>query len=205
MLLWVVLGGVVIKLLLLLIIPMELGVDYVFSGKAQSLRITTRILGIPLSLPISLDKKKKEKNKKEKAEQTSVTVQGFVHGVKKLYHEYTASKEKRHSLWNQIKRHVTCKRCTLSVAYGTGNPATTGMLNGAVWTAGSLLMKLIDSVFPIQEESLSVEPDFVQSCLRLHSKLIISFRAFRLLQIVYGMIRLVKEIKNNITTEEGRC
>ncbi len=205
MLLFSILGGVVLLLVLLLFVPTLLGVDYLHNNGVQKLRIRCRLLGIPFSIWIPLEKKPKKKSDKkqmavEKQEKKSLTPKKFITFSKELYRGYCEVREDFHALLGELKKRFSCHELYFTIFYGTKNPATTGILNGAVWTAGSLLMKIADTSLGVRKKTLKVQPDFTQACMEIHIKATFCFKLFDAIRFVLKIIRLVNIMKSHISS-----
>ena len=167
-----VLCALALLVVLFLFIPQEAGISYEQNQKKKVLRVHFRILGIPFSFRIPLDKKPEKPAQKaeEKAidEKKPFTVKRFIAFVKSLGQVYRERMKDVRALFGELRKMVSCKELTFTIDYGTKNPALTGVLNGAVWTAGSLLLKTTDALFGIEKMQLHVHPDFTKEFLCLH-------------------------------------
>jgi len=201
-----VLGILLIFVLLLLFLPAEAGVRLYWGQQEKKLTVHARIFYIPLSFTIPLEKaeeKSKQKKKKSKetpseAEKERMTPKRFIALVKSLHRAYQESKQELFALLGFLRKALTCKELTCRIEYGTSNPATTGMLNGAVWTAGTLLLRLLDSAIGVQKMGLHVYPDFTKEFLCLKFCGILKFKPVDLLKIVLKSVKLVNLMKSKI-------
>ncbi len=198
MLLYSILGGVLLLLLLLLFVPTLVGIDYLWDQKNQDLRLRFRVLAIRFSVRISLDKKKEEK-KQEKEKKLSP--KKFIAFAKELYSAYQSVEEDCKDVLREIKARFTCREVYFTIRYGTSNPAKTGILNGAVWTAGTLILKVLDMALGVSKKTLNVYPEFNRSCMCIHIKGTFRFTLYNAIRFVLKVIRLVKLIKSKITIE----
>ncbi|MBR5235946.1 MAG: DUF2953 domain-containing protein [Clostridia bacterium] len=198
MLLYSILAGILIFLLLLMFVPTLVGVDYMWKQKTQNLRIRFRVLGIRFSVKVPLNKKKEQKGEKK---DKKLTPQKFIAFSKELYRAYRAVEDDCKELLHELKTQFTCREIYFTIRYGTANPAKTGILNGAVWTAGTLLLKVLDTALNVSEKTLNVYPEFNRSCMCIHIKGTFRFTLFNAIRFVLKVIRLVKLIKSKITIE----
>lgn len=201
LLLAVVLGGLLLLFLLLLLTPTLVGVDYLYEGKKQKLKIRFRLLGIPFSFRIPLDKKQEKKKRKEKPEEEKkpLTPKGFVEFVKNLYDGYQEIKKDLFEILPDVRKKVACKEAYLTVRFGTKNPAITGILNGAVWTASSLILKLIDEALGAEKKTLDVQPDFQRVCMCLHIKGTFCFKLIDAIRLVLKIREMVNIVKGHVS------
>ncbi len=194
LLLVAVLGGLLLLLLLLLFIPTRVDADYLYNEKKQKFRIRLRLLGLPFSFDAPSGKKKKGKEKSK--EKKILTPKEYIEYAKNLYEGYQAVKDDFCKVLSEIKQKLACRDAYLTVHYGTKNPAVTGMLNGAVWTASSLLLKIIDEAFGAEKKTLDVRPDFQNVCMCLHIKGTFCFKLFDAIRLVLKIREMVNIVKS---------
>ena len=206
LLLYSILGGILLLLLLLLFLPTFVGVDYLLEHGISVLRIRIRVLGIPFSFRVPLDRKKKQKPEKEREKKKEpMTPQRLIDFSKSLYRAYHDVKEDCKTLLSHIKKRFACHELYFAIHYGTGNPAGTGMLNGAIWTAGTMILSVLDNALGVYKKTLNVYPDFNRSFLSLQLKGTLRFMLFDAVRTVLKIIKLVNLIKsklNSLETEE---
>ncbi len=205
LLLAAILGGLLLLFLLLLLTPTLVGVDYLYEDKKQKLKIRFRLLGIPFSFRIPLDKKQEKKKSKEKPkeEKKPLTPKGFVDFVKSLYDGYREIKGELLELLPDIRKKIACKEAYLTVRFGTKNPATTGMLNGAVWAASSLILKLIDEALGAEKKTLDVRPDFQKAYMCLHIKGTFCFKLIDAIRVVLKIREMVKIVRSHVSRKRA--
>lgn len=199
LLLAVILVLLLLLFLLLLFTPTLLGVDYLYENKKQKLKIRARLLGIPFYFTVPLDKKKKKQ--KPEAEKKPLTPKKFIEFAKNLHEGYQEVKDEIRKLLSDIKQGFGCKDVYCTVHYGTKNPATTGMLNGAIWAASSLLLKVIDEAVGAKKKTLEVYPDFQNACMCLHIKGTFCFKLFDAIRFALKIKRLVNIIKSHVSAK----
>ena len=197
LLLFSILGGLILLALLLMFTATLLGVDYLYDNKVHKLKLRVRLLYIPFSVNIPLVKKTDGKKEEKKA----LKPKEYIELSKKLYHAYGEVEEEWKELLWDLKRLASCRELSFSVHYGTKNPALTGILNGAVWTASSLILKIVDSTLGCLKKELNVYPDFQQECVCIHMKGTFCFRLYKAIQVVLKMKNLVNIMKSKIKTE----
>ncbi len=198
MLLFAIFGGIILLLFLLIFAPTDIGVDYLYESKLQRLRIRLRVLGISFSIKVPLEKKEKKTEQESSKQKKQLTPKNFIAFSKSLYHTYLEIEDECKALILEIKEQFACRELYFVIRYGTVNPARTGILNGAVWTAGSLLLKVLDSVLGIEKKTLEVYPDFNRAFMCLHAKATLRFKAFDAAKTVLKIIKLVNLIKSKI-------
>ncbi len=194
----IVLAIVLLLVLLLLFTPTLVGVDYLQNDKKQKLKIRLRLLGISFFIPILPDKEKKEKKKTENENKPKLTPKRFIAFSKQLYAAYREIQEDFNALLSEVKKRFSCREVHFAVEYGTNNPAATGILNGAVWTASTLLLKLLDSMLGVEKKHLEVHPVFTKPCMSVHFKCTFCFKLIDALRFALKIRQLVKIIKSRI-------
>ncbi len=202
MLLWIILGIVLLFLLLLLFVPAKISLIYRLQEGQQKLRMKLRILFIPVGFDIPLDKdnNKADKDAKKETEKRK-SPKEFIAFSKRLYYTFQEVKGECKDLFGEIRAKLVCSEVSFALRYGTGNPAATGMLNGAIWAASAGIVKLFDTTFSVTNKSLTVEPVFDKACLTIHSKTSFTFKLFDALLMLCKIKTLVKKIKDKIKTE----
>lgn len=200
MLLWIILGIVIVFLLLLLFVPAKISILYHLQEGQQKAKMKLRILYVPLSFDIPLEKDKTEGDIKKETEKRK-SPKEFIAFSKRLYYTFQEVKGECKDLFSEIRSKLVCSDVSFALRYGTGNPATTGMLNGAIWSASSAIVKLFDTTFTVANKSLTVEPVFDRACLAIHSKASFTFTLFDALLTLCKIKKLVKKIKDKIKTE----
>lgn len=203
LILWSVLGGILLFLLLLLFAPTYVGVDYLLERGISVLKIRLRVLGIPFSFCVPLERKKKEKpSERTEEKKEPMTPKGFIAFSKKLYHAYVEIEQECKTLLVNIKKRFACHEISFVVRYGTGNPARTGMLNGAIWTAGASILSILDRTIGVKNKTLNVYPDFQRAFLCLQLKGTLRFMCFDAVRTVLKIIKLVNLIKSKLNSVE---
>ncbi len=201
LLLFSILFGIVILLLLILFVPMLLGVDFLHEG-VPKLKIRFRLLSIPFSIRIPLENKSKKKDQVfEKKDPLSP--KEFIKKAEDLYHGYREAEHELKVVLQEIRKKISCKDFNFLIRYGTKNPATTGMLNPMIWTAGTLIIKVLDSLIGVKKKSFHVYPDFQNVSMCLHIKGTFSFKLFDAIRFTMSFIRLVNIIKSYMSTEKN--
>ncbi|MBE7036570.1 MAG: DUF2953 domain-containing protein [Ruminococcaceae bacterium] len=199
LLFYAILGGIVVLLLLLLFVPTTVGAEYVLEHKVETIKIRLRVLGIPFTFRISPkeDEKSVEKLLKvyESEDKESMTLKKFISFSKTLYQAFLEVKDECKELLHDIKERFTCEEVYFVIRYGTRNPATTGILNGAIWSAGSLVLAALNMTLGIKKKTLQVYPDFTRAYLNIHFKGTLQFKAFDAVRTVLKIMKLVNLIK----------
>lgn len=200
-----VLGALLFLLLLLLLLPLTVGVDWQYEDKKQICKLRLRLLGIPITVRMPLDKEEKKAEQAaekdiKKAEKT-LTPKRFVALAKNLHRLYGEAQPEVKNLLTELRKRVACNEIFFIIRYGTVNPARTGLLNGAVWTGGTLILRVLDAALGVRKKTLEVYPDFQRAFMCLHMKISFCFRPVSMLRIGIKTLKLIKNIRQKLTEE----
>lgn len=112
-------------------------------------------------------------------------------------------------IWRRFFARITCRRLRVFLTLGTGEPATTALVYGSVW---SLLACLYQNLrhrvhLDFQKPELQVTPQFAAPALMGDFNCILTFRlghiisaGLRSLWLVLGTIRQARGVKENART-----
>ena len=171
----------------LLLFPLQFGVHYLKTATKEKFYIYVSLFGILIRIPIHTkrDEKKAEKRKKKKEktqkkpipkEKSEWSWETFSEKTTCFCEICRESKHQLLSMLSYVRRHLSCKETDFRIAFGTGNAASTGIANGAVWTAGTTLLKAIDSLIGIKKIHMDVTPDFQNKRFEIFVKTILVMR-----------------------------
>lgn len=193
---------VVALLVLFLFVPMQFGIYYVKTANKNKFYIYASLFGILIRIPIhTIKDTKKENKKKQKAakKENPLTFEMFRKNVDAFGEVAEICKNELLEMLSYVRRHISCKEIDFRIAFGTGDAAKTGITTGAVWTTGTFLLKIIDSLIGIKNMHMDVFPDFQQKRFEISFKTILIMQPFRFI-IVYKSIRdTIKFIKTKIS------
>ena len=194
-----ILGGLGLLVLLLLFTPAWLKIDYLYDNKVHTLRSHVRLFLIPVSFKVNLFKKKK------KSGDNQLTPKRFIAFSEALYDCCREAVPELSSVIKELNKHFTCPVFTLTMQYGTSNPAVTGTLNGAVWTGATLILKVLDEIFGVRKKNLQISPDFQHECMCLHIKGTFRFMLLHGLRMRDQIKHLTDGVKSHfVYSEENR-
>ncbi len=197
-----VLAFLLLLCLLFIFVPVHVTCTYTLCEKKQFLKLCIKFLGIPIPLRISLNQDaKKDKKKKEEKPKQKFGIKRFIAFSKELYAAYQMVKDEFKELLLKLKQDTECKAISFTVHYGTENPALTGILNGAAWTAGTLILKVLDSMLGVPQKKLHIYPNFQKELMEIEAVLTLRVVVFKLARFVLKLLNLVKIMKQNIKTE----
>lgn len=186
----------------LLLVPMQFGVHVLKTTTKNKLYIYVSLFGMLIRIPIHTKtepkKEKKKKDKKTKKE-NALTFQLFRKNVDAFGELLEVSKNELLEMLSYVRKHLSCKEVDFRIAFGTGDAAKTGITTGAVWTSGTLLLKLIDSLIGIQNIHMDVYPDFEYKRFEISFKTILIMRPIHFIMIYKRVSETIKFIKAKIS------
>ena len=198
-----IIGCIIIGLILFFLafafIPMRFGVRYLKTSSEEKIHIYVSIFGMLLRIPFH--NKRKEKVEKKQAKSPSVktfSLQTFQETIDAFNEIYQVSKDELLSMISYVRKHLSCKEIDFRIRYGTDNAATTGYLTGAIWTSGTLLLKIIDSLIGVKKIKMDVNPDFNGKKIEIYAKTILIMQPFRFIIIVKKVMATIAFIQSKL-------
>jgi hypothetical protein len=183
-----VLLALVVLILLVLCCRTHLTVGYL-SGQPV---LQLRVLGIPIPLDRLLSRQKKKPTKTEEKKAQPESAKELSVGEKlKQYQKKLESwlelgkklKDPALKAVRKLLQGLRVEEVYLSVTFGTGDPAATGMIYGAIAAVCSSLFEIWGDLLPIRKKYVDLFPDFNQETLQGVGKLTLSLRIITLLAI----------------------
>lgn len=80
------------------------------------------------------------------------------------------------------KKHVWIEELVLDVIFGTGNPAATGIVYSISYSLTELILIMVDRITPIDQQKISIVPDFNQRRWKASISCMIRFHTFFILR-----------------------
>ncbi len=191
--------GLIFILLAFAFIPMQFGVRYYKTSSGEKIHIYVSIFGMLLRIPFH--NKRKEKIQKSQAERPpakTFSLQTFQQNIDAISEIYQVSKAELSSMISYVRKHLSCKEMDFRICYGTDNAATTGYLTGAIWTSGTILLKIIDSLIGIKKIKMDVNPDFNGKKFEIYVKTILIMQPFRFIIIVKKVMATIAFIQSKL-------
>ncbi len=204
MILLSILVCITVALLAILFIPMQFGVRYEKSETVNKIYVYVSLFGILIRIPVRDHNKPRKKRKERKTKEKKVATRkefsfdAFRRNVDKLSEVYQVSKNELSDILTFVREHLTCKNVDFSIRFGFDDAAKTGIGTGAVWTSGTLLLKIIDSLIGIKKINMNVYPDFNEKVFNLSFKTILIIQPIHFIIIVRKVKNAVKFIKHKI-------
>lgn len=150
-----------------------------------------------IKIKISPKSSKVNKIEEEKSNEKESEAERKIGSVKKNYKEY---KELINVFLNTMRFRIKIDSLSLSLAYGTGDAASTGILYGVVWSLISGAYNLLSGFFDFEFPKVEITPDFQQSKFDLAFSGILRVRLVHIINAFIKMYFRNKKIKR----ERGR-
>lgn len=191
-----------------ILLPMRFGVHYKKTATRNKFYICVSIFGILIRIPIHTKKdggkQKKEKRKKsrEKAVSTSKTefsFDAFRKKVDALGEIFEVSKNELREMLAYVRKHLSCSEMDFRIAFGLDDAAKTGITTGAVWTSGTFLLKMIDSLIGVEKINMNVYPDFNHKRFEIYFKTILIMRPIHFIIIYIKISKTIKFINHKLS------
>ena len=177
---------------ILIVLLSETKIEIKYKEKKLDLVITNCFLKIKLS-----PKSNKNKDKLKKGENSEKSeAERKIDGLKKKYSEY---KEIINIFLKSMRYRIKMNKVELSLEYGTGNAATTGMLYGVIWGIVTGTYNTLSLFFNMDFPKPKIVPDFQNSKFDFAFSGI--FRV-RLVHIINVLIKIYFRCKKQ--TERGK-
>ena len=196
--------GIIMLFSALLLFPMRFGLRYEKTATQNKFHIYVSIFGILIRIPLH-NKKDKESEPSKKAVSkrktrlaTDLTYDSFRKHVDAFGDVYKTSKDELFSMLAYVRKHLRCKEVDFNIRFGLDDAAKTGIATGAVWTSGTLLLKIIDTLIGIKKINMNVYPDFNDKKFEIYVKTILIMRPIHFIMIARKISNSTKFIKNKI-------
>lgn len=176
--LWIILAILLLIILFVLFTLFSKTRVYI-TYKADKLKIKFRN-GL---LSYTLNRKEKEEKKEEP------TKEGITKEVEKKKKKLSDTSSILWKILKELRYRIEVVKVKLSVDYGTGDPADTGILYGVIWAAIGNLYQLFNQYLVFDFPEVSLNPDFENKIFKTEFEGIIKVR------LVHIIIALLKSVK----------
>ena len=195
-------AGVVLLILLLLFLPMRFGIRYEKTASFEKFHIYVSVFGILIRIPIHNKEERGTKNTDEgelrKRAGRELTYASFKKHVDAFGEVFEVSKNELKNMLSFARKHLSCKEVDFNIRFGLDDAAKTGIATGAVWTSGTFLLKLIDTLIGIKKIKMNVYPDFNEKKFELYVKTILIMQPIHFIMIVNQIRDTIQYIKTKI-------
>ena len=188
--------GILLTLTALVFLPMRFGIHYHKGADFEKLYIYASIFGILIRFPINTNKDKRKSKKEKKVRETKFSFETFRENVHYLGEVFEKSKKELSEMLAYIRENLSCKDFDFKINFGTGDAAKTGITTGAVWTTGTLLLKILDEFIGIKKKNMEVYPDFTQKKFEIYIKTILIMRPFHFIIVLRKLSHTITFIKS---------
>lgn len=182
----------------------EFGLEIIKTDKKNASFLRFKIFKIPFKIALK-QKKHEQKIVKSAKKEEKLTFSKFKETVTSLKEVYDEKKDDLGQMLSYTKNHLKIKSVDFEIRFGFDNAAKTGISTGAIWTVGSLLLKIIDSLVGIKKINMQVNPDFNNKIFEIYSKTILIIKPINLIIIVGQVLKTLEYVNNKINNiNKGR-
>lgn len=181
--------------------PTQFGVRYERTATHNKLHVFVSVFGILIRIPIHTMEEKDAKKEAKKAKVKTVrqlSHESFCQRIQMFKEFYDTAKEELTDMLAYVRKHLVCNEIDFNIRFGLDDAAKTGISTGIIWTSGTLLLKIIDSLIGIKKINMNVYPDFNEKKFEIYLKTILIIRPFRFIIIVRKLKRTIKFIHSNM-------
>ena len=196
--------GVVFLILLLLFMPMRFGIRYEKTAALEKIHVYVSVFGILIRIPIHNKEERgtkntdKDKGKLQERSGQELTFASFKEHVDAFGEVFEVSKNELKNMLSFARKHLSCKEVDFNIRFGLDDAAKTGIATGAVWTSGTFLLKLIDTLIGIKKIKMNVYPYFNEKKFEIYLKTILIIQPIHFIMIVNQIRDTIKYIKTKI-------
>lgn len=170
-------------------------VEFIYDGKVLKLKIVNGFLKLKFNFPEQ--KKKKRQDVKGKEKKDSNDPEKKVEGFK---NKYNKNKNAIKMFLKLTRYKIHFQKLSITLEYGSGNAATTGILYGVIWGIVSSIYNTLNLYFNAEYPEVNVTPDFHNKKFDIAVKGILRVR---LVHIISAIIKIIySEIKKNKEANE---
>ncbi len=178
------LSALVLLLILILFIRINLSVS--FSKKLHSkmrFSINLELFGGRIKKKIDLPKKAKREAQKLKKEIKSVKLT-FKEKVKKYYRTFKLIKGTWEKSKLSVRKRILLKKTSLSVTFGTGDAAHTGIMTGILWSGIYDVIAFISKFIRVTQPQICVNPIYDEEQLEIRGECILTLSLANIISII---------------------
>lgn len=187
--------GVLLIFTAFIFFPMKFGINYKKNAETEKFYVYASFFGILIRFPINTNKGSKKK-KTKKTKKTDFSFDTFRKNVDQLGEVVKKSKKELSAMLRYIRKNLSCKNIDFYINFGTGDAAKTGITTGAVWTSGTLLLKIVDELIGIKKINMQVNPDFTQKKFEIYVKTILIMRPIHFIIVLRKLVHTIAFIKS---------
>ena len=184
------------------VIPLEFGLEIDKTANSTKIYLCFKVFKIPFRIRLN-DKEDKKREKKQPKRKEKFSFRAFLDNVETLKEVYRDSKVEIRHMLSYAREHLSINRVDFRIHFGFDNAATTGISTGAVWGAGSFILKVIDEIIGIKKINMQVDPDFNNKIFEIYSKTILIMRPIHFIIIYRRIVKTYKYVKNKINNKKG--
>jgi hypothetical protein len=177
-----------ISVIIILFINLTLGFDFAFNEHEQKLLLTFYFTHNLKKVNQVLPQNKELKEKKIKSKKSRKNKQAF------KINDYQLLRKIIYVLRETLNRSLKIKDFNLDVKIGTGDPAGTALIYGALWSIAGVLSTYFFSRYKPKNKKINIAADFNKETFNVEFNCIFNIRIVNIIQV--GIIFLKWYIKN---------
>ena len=185
-----------------LVTPMEFGLEIDKTANKNKTYICFRVFGIPIRISLN-SKAHKTKTGTLQEQESKLSFKNFKENISDFKEIYDTSKRELKEMLSYVNRHLTISRVDFEIRFGFDNAAVTGISTGAIWSVGSLALKIVDSLVGIKKINMQVNPDFNNKIFEIYSKTILIMRPIHFIIVLRQVLKTYKFVNNKIKNIKG--
>lgn len=128
----------------------------------------------------------------ENAEDEGDTAEGLLERLRQIKNSYRLYKNIADAFAISLRGRIELSEIRISIVYGTGNAAHTGMLCGAFWSLVGGLYAFLCRFFSVEFPKLNIQPDFNRKRLETEFGGIIAVRPAHIIIAAYKAYKVYK-------------
>ncbi len=174
----IILGTVLLIFILILFIP----VSAEFKIKNTDVKVSIKILGIPIK---KIKTKKKEKKEPDK-ESFEKSTKSFTQKIKDFIKLYKTTVR-------LTKKYVKVKNTNVEINFGTGEAATTAVSTGALWAIVCGAVSALSHITKMDKPEIKINPVFNTALFDARAGCILYSRLVYIIIIAITLLLKIKE------------
>lgn len=144
---------------------------------------------------------KNDKKRIYDPENGGFSLSGFKEVIDDYRNSYYEIKDILSDILGDLRYRVDITSVRISLDYGTGNPAYTGMIYGTIWGIVGLIYPILSRYFHMAYPTIELTPDYYDARFNLEFKCIIKVKPAHIINALLkqGWRQAVTYYKNNFT------
>lgn len=172
------------------------------NGEKSKTGLSVAVCGVLIKKDITrfLNKKKKPSGKKDKQTTDDKDETTFFSKAKNYYNTFLDFKKAYNKNSKKVHKGVHAEKIKISINFGTGDAAQTGILTGTIWAGVYNVIAFVSKIITVSQPFVDVIPAYNEQKCELKGECIITCRLANLIGIVVSIgmsyLKISKERKN---------